>query len=138
MNSTINAVMLSLPYGLVLFGLMFLSKNSLRTSSPLNYCCTFSFSFFYISLRSSSVITEKSSSDFYHTPSHPIIKNWSPSFLSTYFMSGMHVIGCLWNGSPGVFLWLKSPIDLVKFNPFTRPPIIWLPDFYILYFSTGF
>ena len=122
----------------MLLGLMFLSKNSFSTSSPLNYCCTFSSSFFSISRRNSSVITEKSSPDFYHTPSHPIIKNWSPSFLSIYFMSGIHVIGCLWKGRPGVFLWLKSPIDRVRFNPFTLPPIIWLPDFYILSFSIGF
>jgi len=70
------------------------------------------------------VIKEKSSPDFYHTPSHPINKNLSPSSLSIYFISGIHVIGCLWNGRPGVFLWPKSPIDLVKFKPFTLPATI--------------
>ncbi len=84
------------------------------------------------------MINEKSYPDFYHTPSHPINKNWSPYSLFIYFMSGIQVIGCLWNGKPGVFLCPKSPIDLVKFNPFTLPLIIWLPDFYILYFYIGF
>ncbi len=124
LNSTISAVILSLPYGLVLLGLIFRSKNSFSTSCPLIYGWTFSFSFFSNYCLSSSVSSEKSSPDFSHTPSQPIIKKWSPYFLSIYFMSGMHVIGCLWNASPGVFLWLKSPIDLVRFRPLTRPWII--------------
>ena len=53
-------------------------------------------------------------------------------------MSGMHVIGCWLKGSPLTFLWLKSPIDLVKFNPFTLPWIIGTPVFSILALSIGF
>ena len=80
----------------------------------------------------------KSSPDFYHIPSQAINKNWSPSYLLTYFISGMQVIACLWKGSPGAFLWPKSPIDLVKFKPLTRPAMIWTPAFSILNLSIGF
>lgn len=53
-------------------------------------------------------------------------------------MSGMHVIACLWNGNPGALLWPKSPMDRVKFKPFTLPWIIWTPAFSILNLSIGF
>ena len=90
----------------------------------------FLLSYYFIYL----VITEKSYPDFYHTPSQPISKNSSSSYLSSYLMSGIHVMGCLWNGIPAIFLCEKSPIDLVKFNPFTLPAIICIPQFYILSF----
>lgn len=50
----------------------------------------------------------------------------------------MHVIACLWKGNPGAFLWPKSPIDRVKFKPFTLPAIICTPAFSILNLSIGF
>ena len=50
----------------------------------------------------------------------------------------MYVIGCWLKANPGTFLWLKSPIDRVKFNPLTLPWIIGTPVFAILSFSTGF
>ncbi len=129
MNSINTAVILSRPKGFPLLGLMFLSKKSARTSVALFYTGIFSFYLVFSSSLIYYVIWEKSSPDFYHTPSQPINKNSSPYYLSIYLMSGMHVIGCLWNGRPGVFLWPKSPIDRVRFKPFTRPAIIVTPAF---------
>ena len=83
-------------------------------------------------------ICVKSSPDFYQIPSQPINKNRSPSYLFTYFMSGMQVIACLWKGNPGAFLWQKSPIERVKFSPFTLPAMICTPAFSILNLSIGF
>ena len=123
---------------ILLLGLIFLSKNSAKTSVPLFYTEILSFYFFLSYYLIYYVICEKSSPDFYHTPSHPINKNSSPYFLSIYFISGIHVIGCLWKGKPGVFLCPKSPIDLVKFNPLTLPPTMVAPAFSILSFSMGF
>lgn len=50
----------------------------------------------------------------------------------------MQVIGCWLKGKPYTFLWLKSPIDRVRFKPLTLPWIIGTPVFLILSLSTGF
>lgn len=50
----------------------------------------------------------------------------------------MQVMGCWLKDSPSTFLWLKSPIDRVRFNPFTLPWIIGTPVLAILAFSTSF
>ena len=53
-------------------------------------------------------------------------------------ISGIQVMGCWLNANPGTFLWLKSPIDLVRLSPLTLPWIIGTPVLAILSFSTGF
>ena len=131
MNYIKTAVILSRPYGSVgtVPGFKFLSKNAFK-----HYVL---FSFLRPSLNS-SVSSEWPSPYFYQIPSQPTIIIYYYPVRSTYIISGMQVIGCWLKGKPYTFLWLKSPIDLVKLRPFTLPWTIGTPVFYILFLSTGF
>lgn len=75
---------------------------------------------------------------FSHIPSQPIIKICYFPVLLTSIISGMHVMGCWLNANPGTFLWLKSPMDLVRLRPLTLPWTMGTPVLAILYFSIGF
>lgn len=130
--------MLSLPNGFISFGFRFLSKNSVNTSMHLFSAGTLTCDLFLNYCLINYGIRHSSSPYLSHTPSQATKSNSSSGLLMNYLISGIHVIACLWNGNPGVFLWAKSPIDLVKFKPFTLPWMIWIPAFYILILSTGF
>ena len=65
------------------------------------------------------------------------MSSYSP-VRSTSMMSGMQVTGCLLKGNPLTCLWLKSPIERVRFSPLILPLTIWAPAFSIRYFSCGF
>lgn len=108
---------------------MFLSKKCFRQSL---LCFSFKSCLNY------SVNSEWPSPYFSQIPSQPIKSSSSDPVRGVSIMSGMHVMGCLLNGIPSIFLWLKSPIERVRFSPFTRPWIILTPAFSILSFYCGF
>ena len=75
---------------------------------------------------------------FSQTPSQATIMSSYSPVRSTSMMSGMQVTGCLLKGNPLTCLWLKSPIERVRFSPLILPLTILAPAFSIRYFSCGF